>query len=430
MDVKMIEMSQPKKVTVVLSSDEVKERKVEIYKKIQKDLPQIKGFRKGHIPQDVAENHFKLEELYRSLFDEAFRNVKEENKIVSGKEFRIFGDLKNATEITMEFVAEMEPTVVLAELDNLEVVDETNVEVTEDEIEENVKNDLKQKETMVEIGKASLDNLDVALIDYVGSVDGKTFQGGTAKDYHLVVNVDSPTFVDTFEKQMIGMAKGETRTIEVTFPQDYRQKDLAGKLATFVVTLKAIKEKVLPELNDDFAKVKGFETVEQYRESLKASLLENKQKNAEMKLKQDIIAELLKKSDITPVPLDMIDQELERQWFSHLSRIGKKEDEFLKEVPNGKEVFVARMENHCSDIIKTTLILRALQEKFDITATKEDVVEHTMNLTTVLNYDEKKKENIMNNLESNPEQYKLQKEAILNERTVTFLVEKFKNATN
>ena len=390
MNIEKHELSRPIKIKATLNVDEVKERKKQIFNKIQKTLPQIDGFRKGNIPQNIAEKKFPLEQLYKPLFDDWFLEVKDQEKIVSARDFKIFGDLKEPTEIFMVFIAEIEPVINIPDLKNVKIEHDDNIEINQEELDKEINNMLKTKESMIEVEKSSLENLDVAFMDYKGLIDGNEFKGGTANDYHLTINIEQKSFIDNFEEQMIGMVKNETKTIKVKFPDDYREKSLAGKQADFVVTLKAIKQKVLPNL-EDFAKENGFNNIEDYRNSIQEKLYNNKIKNNEDEFKRNIIRELTNASEIPPIPLDMIEQELDREWFSFLNRIGKKEKEYLKENPNGKDDFIARTNNYVVDIIKTRLLLKAIQDKHNITTTKEEVIEKALNSNIIVNQEEKKK---------------------------------------
>jgi len=430
MKTELKELSRPMKVIVTVDAEEVKKLKSETFNKIQKDLPQVKGFRKGNVPMGVAEQNFKLEMLYKPLFDDLFNKIKGENKIVSGSDVKIFGDLKTPTNIIMEFVAEVEPTVELVEFENVDIKYENDIDVTDEEIQSEIDYDLKQKQKNVEVEKENLENMDIALIDYEGVIIGETkpFAGGTAKGYRLQINVENKTFVDNFEEQMLGMVKGETRKISVKFPEEYRNKDVAGSYANFIVTLQAIENKVLPEI-EDFYKEKGYDNIEAYKESIKETLLIRKQRNNDDNFKKKIIFELMDKSKISPLPTIIIDQELERQWFAFLGRIGKTEEEALKESPKMKDNFLAKTEQYAKDTLLVSMILKAIQEKYNIVATKEEIIKYTMNIGSILNYDSDKKKSVLEKLEQNPVQYELQKNATLNEKSINFMVGYFKNAS-
>lgn len=428
MKVRVEELSQPVKITILEDSESLKVRKKKVFDKIKGSLD-VKGFRKGHVPQEVAEKRFDLGQMYKPLFDELYLEAKADYNIVSARDFEIYGDLADSSSpVTMIFVAEVKPTVKLPNFDNLTIEYKEPV-VTEEEMEGVVTALLNSKAVLEIADKDELENLDIAIIDYEGVLEGdsKPFVGGTAKDYSLTVDVDNRTFIDTFEEQIIGMKRGETKKVTVTFPEDYGKPQLANKKATFVVKLKEIKRKIVPELTEEFVKENTeYETVDDYLRESREKYTESKKKSCDDDFKKTIVARIIDSSEMSPIPTDMVDNELRKQWNAFLRRIGKTEEEYLEENPNGKEIFDNKTREHAANVVKTVLVLEQITEEHEIEATKEEVVEYVKGLSILLGYDEKTKEKIMSKLDTDKQEYELQERATLNDKTIEFLVNRFR----
>ena len=321
MEIKTEKMSQPEKVVATIDADDLKERKEKAYNSIKGSL-ELKGFRKGGIPRAIAEKNFSSQQLYKTLLDDIYFEMLDEKKdIVATRGFTLFGDLSDGKSIKVEFIAELEPEVTLPELDDLEIKYEKKVEVTDEEIKEFLKTAQKENEILEDVeGRDDAQNMDSVIMDFEGILEGESepFKGGTAKNYSLTIDINNKTFVDDFEEQMMGMRKGEIRSIDVTFPKDYRDKTKANKKVTFKVTLHEIKRKILPELDNEFAKKKGFNTLKEYKKDVIQHLTETKKEMNLNDLKKNILQRFLEKSEFTPIPIDIINQDLNNEWISFL----------------------------------------------------------------------------------------------------------------
>jgi trigger factor len=425
MNIETRELSRPIKVTIVEEPKRVKELKEKVYDEIKGNL-QMNGFRKGNIPRDIAEKHFGKEKLYRKVIDEIFDEAVKKTDIVSSKNFKVFGDLSDTSSLKLEFIAEVQPTIDLCEFDKVKVVIEKNIKVTDEEIDEEIKKAVEQNVTYKNIERKELRNLDFVIIDFEGILEGETkpFKNGNSKDFKMQINLEKKSFVDNFEEQLIGMVIDEERHVNVTFPKDYRDKTKAGKKATFKVVLKALQEKVLPDINDDFAKKLGYQTLDEYKIQLEKNIFTLKTNESTNKLKKDVMKQLIEKSKYSPIPIDMIDNEVDREWRSLLQRMGQSEDEFLKQNPNYKEYFYNNNVESSEDLIKTTLVLKAISKSFDIRVTKDEVKQYTLKISNALKYDEEKQKRILAELEK-PNTYNFQEKAALNEKVIDFLIASF-----
>jgi trigger factor len=233
-------------------------------------------------------------------------------------------------------------------------------------------------------------------------------------------------FIDNFEDQLIGMKKEETRQVYVTFPVDYRETTLAGKKAVFTVTLKAIKCKITPVYNDEFAKSKGFETIEIYEKDLKEKLIIEKEKNAKEATKKQVLTSVINNSKISPIPTAMIERETEKEWNSFLRRLGKTEEQLLKENKNMKVGFFDHSIAKSTETIKAFLVLEQVTKDFGILVTEDEIVDYTMRVSTALKFDSDRKNKIREDLKINTQQFEMMKTAALNEKTIEFLLNEVK----
>lgn len=429
MEIKEKELSRPILISATESPERINILRKEIYERIKEDLPEIDGFRKGRVPQDVAEKKFGAERLYKEIVDTIYFDVAKQKRVVASRDFKIYGDLLK-DQFQMDFIAEIKPAVKLPELKTLTIKKE-DITVTEEEITNAIEGELKRAEKIIDSDKTILENYDVAIIDYEGILenDNKPFKGGSAKNFQLYIDPNRKTFIDNFEEQMLGMNVGDTREIDVKFPDNYRDKSKSNKKVHFTVKLNAIKKKIKQELNDEFLALKGCKSKDEYTKQICQRLATSHAENANNKFKRDIIKEIMLNSEMTPIPLDMIAQEMENQWRTFLNRLGKTEEAFLKENKNGREKFEINHEDECTETIKVSLILEAVANQQSIIIEKEDIIKYVENLTNTLRYTEEQKKLLIRDLDHKHAQYDFMHKATLNERVMKYLVE-FYNKKN
>lgn len=432
MQIKTEKMPTPVKYIVTVDENEMEERKTKTYEQKKQNL-ELHGFRKGNVPRSVAEDRLGVDKLYKTLIDDIYYDVSLTEPIVSSRNFKFYGDLKKKMPLTIEFIADVKPSVNLVSFDKIKGnIEFESVCVSEIDLKNRIDFELKQLETIEDSTKDILDNLDVAIIDFEGKIEGQSiaFKGGTAKGFQIRVNEvinGKKQFVDNFEDQLVGMKLGETREIKVKFPSDYRDKNLSDKNVIFTVILKSIKTKCTPEYNLDFAKKKGFETIEEYEKHLKNNILETKQKKAIENFKKLILTEIINKSDISPIPDEMIEVENEKEWKTFLRRINKTEEQFIKENKNSKEYFFENNTAKSIEVIKAFLVIKNISDTYKIDVDHDEVVQYVMRMTNLLKYDKDREAKIREELENNKQQYELMVNAARNEKTIEFLFEQFKS---
>ena len=284
------------------------------FKKKQKTA-KVDGFRKGKVPRDIYEKHFGKESLFidaaDSVLQDAYTKAMEESKLVPVVQPSV--DLKSLSEDGVEFTFKIvtKPEVKVKKYKGLNIKPE-KVEVTEEEIDHELGHLLERYTELVTKEDGTVEDGDTAVIDFEGFKDGVAFDGGKGENYSL--EIGSHTFIPGFEEQLIGMKSGEEKEIEVTFPEDYGSKDLAGAKATFKVKVHEIKVKEKRELDEDFFEDLGMDGVnseETLREEIKKSISAQKEMDAENKY-VDAILEGVSKNVEVDIPEEMVDEEVTR----------------------------------------------------------------------------------------------------------------------
>lgn len=266
------------------------------YKKaVQKiaDQANIPGFRKGKAPRAIIEMHYGKEAVKQEAFEivanKAYSEALNQEKLIPVSDPKVeestFEEGKDM-ELTIKVTLKPEPE--LGEYKGLHV-EKKEVEVTDEQVDAQIKDMMGRDAKMVVAEEgAVIEKGDFAIIDFAGTVDGEPFSGGEGKGYPL--EVGSNSFIPGFEDQLVGLSKGDSTDVEVTFPEDYFVKDLAGKEAIFKVNIQDVKRKELPELNDEYVASKTeFKTVE----DLRANYKERMQKAAEANAKAEYEHELI-----------------------------------------------------------------------------------------------------------------------------------------
>ena len=288
-------------VTVAFDKEEWKEKKKKALNKLSRKV-KIDGFRQGKAPIAVVKARIGkgkiLEEATDMILQANFAKALEEAKVEPIAQPALSVDKIDEEELQVKILVPVEPEVELGEYKGLEIK-KTRVTVTKKEIEEQLANYQSQfaELSVKEGGKVAKG--DTAVIDFEGFIDGVAFEGGSGENYPL--EIGSGSFVPGFEDQLIGMGVDKEQEITIKFPDDYGAVDLAGKEATFKVTVHEIKEKHLPEIDDELAKdvnIDGVETLDQLKDHIKANIKARKENENEQKFMNDIYQTLIKNSKI------------------------------------------------------------------------------------------------------------------------------------
>lgn len=364
------------KLTIHVGQDSFEEGMQKSYLKNRKSIS-IPGFRKGKVPRKVMEQYFGESILYEDAINEVFppaydQAVKETGiepvdrpeldivQIGSGQDF-IF-----TAEVTVK------PEVELGQYKGLEV-DRVEYIVTDEEVEERIKQTLEQNARWVSVEDRPVKTGDRVILDYSGSIDGELFEGGTAEKQNL--EIGSGHFIPGFEEQMVGMELGEEKDLKVTFPEEYHAEELKGKEATFHVKLHEIKEKELPDLDDEFAKdVSEFDTLDEYRADIKQKLEKNAEERSNTELKNNLI-DLAVNNAKVDIPDVMVDFELDnmlRDIDNQLRYNGLNIESYLKIANTSIDDFRAQYKDDAYNRVKTQLVIEAIGKAENIEVSKED----------------------------------------------------------
>lgn len=364
------------KFTVTLSSQEWQDAVSQAYRKT-KDKYAVPGFRKGHVPQKVIEGMYGSSVFYEDAFNIAVPKYYTEvldkeqdvfpvsNPDIDVKEFGEDGSITFTAEVTVK------PEVGLPDCKGIKVK-KNEYNVTDEDIQGELKNAQERASRLIKVEDRPAKNGDTVIIDYSGAVDGNKFDGGTAEKQSL--ELGSKNFIPGFEEQIEGMSCGESKDIEVTFPENYGN-DLSGKKAVFAVTLHEIKVKELPEINDEFAKdVSEFDTLEEYKNDIRKKLEEYNEKRAKSEFENSMVDAITEASevDIPPVMIEnQIDDMIEDLNY-RLMYQGLKLEDYLKYTNSDMEKLRASYKEQAEKTVRKMLVLQALVKQEGLTATEEE----------------------------------------------------------
>ncbi len=335
----------------------------------------LPGFRKGKVPRAMIEKMygegFFYEDAANAVIPKAYEKaaMESEIEIVSRPEISVEQIGKGKDFIFTATVA-VKPEVTLGQYKGLEY-DEKPVEVTDEDLEQELKKVQEQNARTITVEDRAIANGDIAVIDFTGSVDGEEFEGGKGEDYELVIG--SHSFVDTFEDQLIGKNTGDEVDVNVTFPEDYQAANLAGKPALFKVVIKAIKTKEVPELDDEFASdVSDFDTLDEYKEDLKKTILERKQKTAKTAKENALVDKVIENAQMD-IPEPMIELEVRQmadEFAQRMQMQGLSMEQYMQYTGLTSEKLLEEMKPNAEKKIKTRLVLEAVvdAEKIEVSA--------------------------------------------------------------
>jgi trigger factor len=399
------------------------------FKKVVKNVT-VPGFRKGKVPRKIFETRFGVESLYNDALDillpSAYARAVVETQIepVDRPEVDIV-QLEAGKPLLFKAKVTVKPEVTLGEYKNLEVPAK-EFTVTDDDLNEEMERIRASHAEIVPVEDGEVQKGDTVIIDFKGFVDGEEFEGGEADNYQL--EIGSGTFIPGFEDQLIGLKNGEEREIEVTFPEEYHVKSLAGKLAKFQVKLHDIKRKNLPELDDEFAKdISDFDTLEELRADTRKKL-EDRAKHAEEHYIQDSVVEQAVNNASVEIPDVMIENEIDmqvKQFENRLQMQGIPLDVYLQFTGATVESIRDEFRDAASNRVRTSLVLEAIAKAENLEATEDEINAELQKIAEGANMQVEQVRNILQSRD--PELFELKNE-IRTRKTVNFLVENRKTA--
>jgi len=386
----------------------------------------IPGFRRGKAPRYLVEKFYGEQVLYEDAINEvcpeAYDEAVKENDIhpVDRPEIDI-KQIGKGQPLVFTAKVTVKPEVELGEYKGVEVT-KANALVTDEDVEKEIERIRDRNSRLVAVEDRPAKSGDTVTIDFEGFVDGKAFEGGKGTDYDLVLG--SETFIPGFEDQLIGVSAGESKDVNVAFPEDYHSKELAGKPALFKVTVKEIKVKELPELDDEFAKdVSEFDTLEEYKADLRKKLTERAEHAAQHENEDNVVAKVVENATVD-IPQVMIEKHIDNMVFDFGMRLryqGLELDKYLEAMGMDMNTFREQFRKRAEQEVKTQLVIEKISKVEAIVPTDEDTENEIKRMAE--NYKQTAEE-FRKHL--HPEDIEYIRSTLVAKKTVDFLVENAK----
>ncbi|MDO5147313.1 MAG: trigger factor [Eubacteriales bacterium] len=338
----------------------------------------LPGFRKGKVPMNMIEKVYGAgvfyEDAANDVMPKAYADALDETglEVVSRPEVDVT-EIGKGTNFVFTATVALKPGVTLGQYKGLEVQKDV-VEVTEEEVEAELKKAQEQNAREVTIEDRPIKEGDVITLDYAGTIDGVPFDGGTAQSQKL--EIGSHSFIDTFEDQLVGLGIGEEKDVEVTFPEEYHAKELAGKPANFHVKILGITEKQLPEIDDDFAQdTTEFDSLAEYKEDIKKKLLDSKEEQAKNAMENVLVEKVIEgaQMDIPDAMVDFQVDQMVQEFQQRVSYQGISFEQYLQFTGQDPAAFRESMRPEALKRIQSSLVLEAVVAAESIEATEEDL---------------------------------------------------------
>ena len=337
----------------------------------------VPGFRKGKAPRKIIEQLYGQEVFFEdaanAIIPDAYAKacIESELDIVSQPKISVT-QLEKGKPFVFEAEVAVRPEVELGNYKGVEV-SKVDTEATDADVEEEIKKVAEQNSRTITVEDRAVKDGDMTVIDFEGFIDGEAFEGGKGENYPLTIG--SHSFIDNFEDQIIGMNIGDEKEINVTFPEDYHAEELKGKPATFKVSVKEIKEKQLPDIDDDFAQdVSDFDTLDEYKADLKKKIAERKEAEAERQKETEAIEKIVADSKMD-IPQAMIDTQVTRMaedFAQRLQQQGLSLEMYFKYTGLTAEKILDDMKPEAVKRIQNSLVLEAVAKAENIQVSDDE----------------------------------------------------------
>ncbi len=399
------------KLTFEVSSEDFEKAINAVYKKNVKKF-NVPGFRKGHAPKAIIEKLYTkavfYDEAVNNVLPEAYSKALEEAEVdaVARPEIDV-EEIKDGEPVVFTALVTTRPEVKLGEYKGIEV-DKIDYTVSDEDVDNDIKATQMKNARLITVDDRAVKNGDITVIDFEGSVDGVPFDGGKGEDYEL--EIGSGTFIPGFEDQLVGANTGDLVDVNVKFPEEYHAENLAGKDALFKVTVKEIKERELPELNDDFAdEVSEFSTMDEFRADVRKKLEEAAKNKAQVETENAVVEKAIENAEFD-IPDAMIEANVDtlvNDFAQRLSYQGLNMETYLKYTGMSMD---AIRENFKPDAVKKisgSLVLTAIKNAEGIETGEEELELHLVDMAKKYNMEldklkellgDKEKENIKQDL--------------------------------
>ncbi len=375
------------KLTIEVSAEELEKAIESVYQRSKKNIS-VPGFRKGKVPRKMIERMYGKEVFYEDavndLLPDAYEDALEEceEEIVSSPKIEV---IQVEAGKPLIFTAEVatKPEIGLGKYKGVKI-DKIDTEVTEEEVNAQVDRERENNARNIAVEDRPVKDGDMTVIDFEGFVDGVAFEGDKGEDYPLTIG--SGAFIPGFEEQLVGAEIGKEVEVNVTFPENYQAEELKGKAALFKCTVKEIKEKELPELDDEFAsEVSEFETLAEYKEDIKKNLSERKAQEAKRAKEDAVIDAIINDSDIE-IPDPMLETEQRHMADDFGQRIqlqGINLEQYFQITGSSYDTLVEQIKPQAEKRIKSRLVLEAVAAKEGIEVSEEEYVKETERMAEI-----------------------------------------------
>ena len=364
-------------ITVTVPNDEFRKAVKETYNR-DKGKFQLPGFRKGHAPQYMIEKIYGegvfFEGAVNACINKTWPEASKESglEIVSRPEIDVV-EVGSGKDLVYTGTVAVRPEVVLGEYKGIEV-QKADMEVTEADIDEAIGKEQDKNSRLVTVEDRAAENGDTVKINFDGTMDGVAFEGGKGENYPLVLGTGN--FIEGFEEQIVGHKTGDAFEVNVTFPENYHAKDLAGKPAVFKCELLEIQRKEFPEVNDEFAsEVSEFDTLEEYKADLRKKLEDAKMKSAAAQNENNVIAKVCENAQID-IPAPMIEMQTEQMIDDYARRMqsqGLPLDQYMQYTGMTMDKLKEQFRPQAERNLKTRLVLEEVAKAENIQVSEEAV---------------------------------------------------------
>ncbi len=364
------------KLTVEVSAEDLEKAIEKAYQKQKKQIS-IPGFRKGKVPRQMVEKMYGREvfyedaanELIPDAYDKALEDCEED--IVSSPRIEVT-QIEAGKPFIFTATVALKPEVTLGEYKGVKI-GKIDREVTEEDVMAQINAERDNNARNITVEDRSVKDGDMTVIDFEGFVDGVAFEGGKGENYPLTIG--SGAFIPGFEEQLVGAEIGKEVEVKVTFPEDYQAEELQGKEAVFKCTVHEIKEKEVPELDDEFAsEVSEFETLAEYKEDVRKNLEEKKAKDAETTRENKAVQAAVEASEMEiPEPmLETQQRQMVDEFAQRITMQGMSMEQYMQFTGATYEKLVEQVKPQAEERIKSRLVLEAIARAEKIEATEED----------------------------------------------------------